>query len=583
MLKQLAKIFRIAMDSSPGSLLIIIISSAAGFLYPAVSTRILSSIFHEFSNTALLNLHKIYFFMVLFIAIYILKTILQSIAGLFVSIGIYEKLGYKLNIYIGEKCTKLPFISMETPEILNKLNRAKDCVTRAVIPQLIMITISVFSSFISVLLVITLLASYSLWFLPISLLSVLPYLVARIIRGKEFYYLKWFQAPKRRSLDYFWSLFNNKQAVKEMRVNGSGDYLAEKWTYYRDAVLSQEWNFRRKDSLTLLVCDFLRTLGYLTSIFFAYRLVIHHEITIGLFGACIAAFAIVQEQTRSFLVEFGRFKEHLLFSKDYLDFLELDDDVEGRVQIKEDFNQITMDNVSFRYPNSTDYALKNVSLQLHKGEKLAIVGKNGSGKTTLAKLIMGMYSSSSGSIYYNGTDLKDINKTSYYSLISSIWQDFVTYKLTIRENIAISKTQKMDSDDAILNVVKMMGVENIVRENGLDTPIGSEFGGIELSGGDNQRLGLARTMFRDSSMVVLDEPTSAMDPTFESEVLEKFLGISENKTSLVISHRLGLCRVVDRIIVMNNGEIVGIGTHKELLENNAEYIKLYTAQEQWYH
>lgn len=122
-----------------------------------------------------------------------------------------------------------------------------------------------------------------------------------------------------------------------------------------------------------------------------------------------------------------------------------------------------------------------------------------------------------------------------------------------------------------------------MSENGLDTPIGSEFGGIELSGGDNQRLGLARTMFRDSSMVVLDEPTSAMDPTFESEVLEKFLEISEKKTSLVISHRLGLCRVVDRIIVMNNGEIVGIGTHKELLENNAEYIKLYTAQEQWYH
>lgn len=140
---------------------------------------------------------------------------------------------------------------------------------------------------------------------------------------------------------------------------------------------------------------------------------------------------------------------------------------------------------------------------------------------------MGMYSSSSGSIYYNGTDLKAINKTSYYSLISSIWQDFVTYKLTIRENIAISKTQKMDSDEAILNVVKMMGMEKLVRENGLDTPIGSEFGGIELSGGDNQRLGLARTMFRDSSMVVLDEPTSAMDPTFESEVLEKFLEISE--------------------------------------------------------
>ncbi|MFD2877939.1 ATP-binding cassette domain-containing protein [Paenibacillus rhizoplanae] len=116
-------------------------------------------------------------------------------------------------------------------------------------------------------------------------------------------------------------------------------------------------------------------------------------------------------------------------------------------------------------------------------------------------------------------------------------------------------------------------MEKLVRENGLDTPIGNEFGGIELSGGDNQRLGLARTMFRDSSMVVLDEPTSAMDPTFESEVLEKFLEISENKTSLVISHRLGLCRVVDRIIVMNNGEIVGIGTHKELFENNAEYIK----------
>lgn len=180
---------------------------------------------------------------------------------------------------------------------------------------------------------------------------------------------------------------------------------------------------------------------------------------------------------------------------------------------------------------------------------------------------------------YDGTAVGDFAKDSFYTGVSAIAQDFVSYNLTLCENIAISDLSRMNNDIDVKNALTDAGVDESI---GLNDAMGREFGGKELSGGQWQKLAIARGLFKNSELIILDEPTSALDPLIETEILTKFIETAQNKTALIISHRVGLCKIVDRIIVMRNGEVVEDGTHNTLLAAGGEYAKLYGAQAKWY-
>jgi ABC-type multidrug transport system fused ATPase/permease subunit len=308
-------------------------------------------------------------------------------------------------------------------------------------------------------------------------------------------------------------------------------------------------------------------------------LVIRGQISIGVFGASITAFASLQNGMKTFLMSIGRFPEWLAYAGDYYNFLDMPDEADGGTKYTGLRERITIEQVSFKYPNAETFALHNINLVIRRGEKIAVLGENGSGKTTLSKILLGLYPSGEGRVCYDGVPVESLEKNSFYAKTSAIAQDFVTYYLSIRENIALSDVSRLQDDEGIHAALRSAGAEDFGT---LDDTLGREFGGRELSGGQWQKLAIARGLFRNSEFILLDEPTSALDPLIETEILTHFINAARDKTAFIISHRVGLCKLVDRIIVMKDGQIAEDGTHDELLAANGEYSRLYKAQAQWY-
>lgn len=515
--------------------------------------------------------------------IYALVYLVEFIASITINAGIYERCTSHYRLLLSEKMSRLSMLDFENAEIFNLNHRARDCVSREIPSQLYMSLTCLITSGVSVVSTIIVLSAYSIWFLPISFLSVIPYFVSRILRGKDFYRLKKAQAVKTRRLNYLWSLFKNPQANREMRVMGFGEYLTEKWADARDEVDHEFWAYIKKDGRSLLLCDSVKTIGYGVCVLFALVLTVNGVISIGLFGACIAAFKAVQEASRSFLIELGNFPEKISFSRDYFDFLDLPEEPDGKKEISGFEEKIVITDIDFSYPGSKKKALENVSLTINKGEKIVVLGLNGSGKTTLSKVILGVYKQESGEVYLDNIPIEEIKKSTLFPIISLVAQNYGCYRLTLRENVAISDLKHLENDKKIIDILRESGFDQPLSwEKELDKQIGREYAGMELSSGQWQKIAIARALFKDSSLVILDEPTSALDPIMESEILQQFIKMSTDKTAVIISHRAGLCKIADRIIVMKEGRICETGTHASLIGAGGEYARLYHAQEQWY-
>ncbi|MGN0182010.1 MAG: ABC transporter ATP-binding protein [Candidatus Ornithomonoglobus sp.] len=234
-------------------------------------------------------------------------------------------------------------------------------------------------------------------------------------------------------------------------------------------------------------------------------------------------------------------------------------------------------------PNYHKPAIDNINLTIKKGEHIVVVGENGSGKTTLSKLITACYEPEWGYITIDGQNISDLRKKSYLEQFSIVCQNFVRYNMTLRENIAMSDTKAMQDDERLKAAARCAGVDDTVEIiGGYDTQLGREFGGVELSGGQWQKLAIARGLFRDAPIIILDEPTAALDPLVEYEILTDFTEMTKDRTSIIISHRIGICAKADRIIVMKDGQIAEEGAHKELIEKGGEYSRMWSAQADWY-
>lgn len=204
-----------------------------------------------------------------------------------------------------------------------------------------------------------------------------------------------------------------------------------------------------------------------------------------------------------------------------------------------------------------------------------MVGENGSGKTTLAKLLARLYQAESGSIFFGTQDICELDLNDFYRHISIVSQDFVKYEMSVRENIAVSDWREMENTDKIRRTLEAVGLGELASEGGLEEMLGTEFGGRELSVGQWQRAAIARGLFKSSSLIILDEPTAALDPVMETEVLRMYLEMAREKTAVIISHRIGICREADKIIVMKDGRAVEVGDHEELMEKRGEYYRMY--------
>ena len=515
------------------------------------------------------------------LAVFVLSEVANSI---FYScmVRIDFQTGQQLQIELGEKGTRLSMICYENTETNNMLKRAKNCIEQERFSDLSLSVFNILAEFLKVNGTLLVLAGFHPVLVGISLLSVFPYLIVRLVRGKEFYELKRYQAAGERRRNYLYHLFGDKQAVKELRIFEIEDYIEQKMYAARDNMKQEVWNFKKRDMRSLLICEIFCKSGYLLSIFSTILLLLHQVLDVGMMAAALVAFTSFQTAAKYFLVSLGRIPECAAFVKDYYDFMDMEEAEKETEKLCSDFDSIKVKQLSFSYPGRKTPAVSNLSFTIKRNEVVAIVGNNGSGKTTLVKLLTGLYQAQKGQIYYGRQNLRSLDPEEFYKQISFVSQDFIKYELTVRENIGIGDWKQMENTDKIYMLLHQVGVETFISQASVNQLLGNEFGGRELSVGQWQKLAIARGMMKDSSVIFLDEPTAALDPLMETKVLKMFLKIAREKTAIIVSHRIGICKEVDKIIVMKEGKIAEIGNHEKLLAEKGEYYRLYTMQQKWY-
>ena len=515
------------------------------------------------------------------LAVFVLSEVANSI---FYScmVRIDFQTGQQLQIELGEKGTRLSMICYENTETNNMLKRAKNCIEQERFSDLSLSVFNILAEFLKVNGTLLVLAGFHPVLVGISLLSVFPYLIVRLVRGKEFYELKRYQAAGERRRNYLYHLFGDKQAVKELRIFEIEDYIEQKMYAARDNMKQEVWNFKKRDMRSLLICEIFCKSGYLLSIFSTILLLLHQVLDVGMMAAALVAFTSFQTAAKYFLVSLGRIPECAAFVKDYYDFMDMEEAEKGTEKLCSDFDSIKVKQLSFSYPGRKTPAVSNLSFTIKRNEVVAIVGNNGSGKTTLVKLLTGLYQAQKGQIYYGRQNLRSLDPEEFYKQNSFVSQDFIKYELTVRENIGIGDWKQMENTDKIYMLLHQVGLETFISQASVNQLLGNEFGGRELSVGQWQKLAIARGMMKDSSVIFLDEPTAALDPLMETKVLKMFLKIAREKTAIIVSHRIGICKEVDKIIVMKEGKIAEIGNHEKLLAEKGEYYRLYTMQQKWY-
>lgn len=490
--------------------------------------------------------------------------------------------GQRLQMALGEKGTRLSLICYENTETNNMLKRAKNCIEQERFSDLSLSVFNILAEILKVTGTLLVLAKFHPILAVVSLVSVLPYFMIRLIRGKEFYELKRYQAAGERRRNYLYHLFGDKRAVKELRIFGIENYIEQKMYETRDKINREVWDFKKHDIFGLLFCELFCQSGYLLSIVITIMLLLHKVLDFGILAAALAAVTSFQTAAKYFLISLGRIPECAAFVKDYYDFMDMEEPVQGTEKFYPDFDRIKLQRVCFSYPSQTDQAVSNLSFEIERNEVVVIVGNNGSGKTTLVKLLTGLYKAQQGQIYYGTQDLASLDPEEFYKHVSLVSQDFIKYELSVRENVGIGDGKNMEDTDKICKLLKQVGLKEFTSRDSVNQLLGSEFGGRDLSTGQWQKLAIARGILKESSVIFLDEPTAALDPLMETSILKMFLQIAQGKTAIIVSHRIGICKNVDKIIVMKDGEIAEIGKHQELLDKRGEYYRLYTMQQKWY-
>ncbi|WP_240315616.1 ABC transporter ATP-binding protein [Sporosarcina sp. PTS2304] len=426
------------------------------------------------------------------------------------------------------------------------------------------------------------------WTVPIALfVSTLPGIVLIFIAKSRSYKMNVTTSPLQRELGFTDGLFINKSSIKEIKINNLGDYLIKRWSHLYKNIQKRNlglagWEAKTKSFAAL----FLQIASLCVSLILINQ-ISKGVLSIGDYVALLGAVTTVQTLFSSIGGNLGSIFETAIFNNALMSILEYE--VKNGGDKKEDYvesiESISLDNVTFFYPRSDVKALANISLTIKKGENVSIVGYNGSGKTTLVKCLIGLYEVNQGSCYINGRNIKEINRESYYHKISAIFQDFFKYKYSVRENVAFGDLDKLKNDEELYQLLESVGLSNKVKnyKNKLETYLTREIpDGSDLSGGEWQRIAIARGFLKDSDVIVLDEPTAAVDPITELEIFELFNSLSKDKTTITISHRLGPTKYSDRIIVLDKGKIVEEGSFQTLIKKRGLFYEMYQSQSNWY-
>lgn len=424
------------------------------------------------------------------------------------------------------------------------------------------------------------------WIVFILLITCIPSVILAYKHNDKMYIYntKWIKEGT--MIVHYFFICIGLNAMAEVRHWRIYDYLKTRWREIADSYLTKKNNITKKHVFYNSIADVLKNIVYIGVLLIAaYEIYKKPSIGLGIFMLIFTLSGQLQDVTSRLLIGVAQFGSDIYYMKDFFEFEKLEKDIIDKNAVPAENATIEFKNVDFTYPNSTNKVLKNINVTIHNGEKIAIVGENGSGKSTFVNLICGMYEPDSGVIEMNGKNIQD-NLTEVRRSISAVCQDFGHYEATIKENITVSDYKRNVSDAEIYDLAKKTDLYDVIKSqpDKLNEEIGMfSKNGNNLSGGQWQKLAITRAAYRSNAKImILDEPTAALDPIAETRLYKNFANLTKDKTTLFISHRLGITSIVDRILVFKDGEILEDGSHNELMKNNGYYAKMYRAQAQWY-
>ncbi len=494
-----------------------------------------------------------------------------------------DKYTHHVSIEVMKHASQLDLIAYEDPVFYDRLERARVQATDRLgmiqsIGRLVQQVITTVSLSISILV-------FSPWLLLLLVIGVIPAFLGESHFALLGYAKNFRQTPVRRQLDYLRVLGGSREAAKELKLFGLRKFLIDRFTTLSDQIYDENVSLARRRLVAGAGLSVIGTAGYYAAYVLVVWRTVTGDLTIGsltfLSGAILQASSNIQQ----IFSTLSSIADQALFLTDLLAFFRMEATIRSKPNalpaprpIRRGFE---FRNVSFRYPGSSRMVLENLNLELRPAERVALIGENGQGKTTIVKLMTRLYDPVEGQVLLDGIDLREYDLDDLYSEIGVIFQDFMRYEMTARENIAVGRIESAENAPLLYSAAQKAMADDVIGRlpAGYEQMLGRRFdGGVDLSGGEWQKVALARAYLRDAQVLILDEPTAALDARSEYEVFRRFAELTAGKLALFISHRFSTVRMADRIIVLDQGKVVEDGNHDELCRLGGRYSEMFELQ-----
>jgi ATP-binding cassette subfamily B protein len=488
-----------------------------------------------------------------------------------------------VSVRVMEQAARLDLTTYEDPVFYDRLERARVQATDrlAMIQQMgrliqQIITTLVFSAA---------LAWASPWLVLLLAIGVVPSFLGETHYAFLGYAKNFRQTPAKRQMDYLRQVAGSREGAKEVKLFGLNKFFTNRFQILANQIYREDVALSRSKLILGGLLGVIGTLGYYGAYVYVIWRTLHGAYDIGYFTFLTGAIQQASSNLQQVFSTASGIADQALFLTDLIAFFDMKSTVETKpnalaapTKIQRGFE---FRNVSFTYPGTERTVLKNFNLTLSPGERIALIGENGQGKTTVVKLITRLYDPTEGQILLDGVDLRDYSLEDLHRQIGVIFQDFMRFEMTARDNIAVGRVDQPYQQHDIEIAAQKSLADTVVAKlaGGYDQILGRRFeGGVELSGGEWQKIALARAYLRDAQLLILDEPTAALDARSELEVFERFAELTEGKMALLISHRFSTVRMADRIVVLEGGRLIEEGNHKELMERGEVYASMFEMQ-----
>jgi ATP-binding cassette subfamily B protein len=540
------------------------------------------------------SLTQVWRYLALELAIVLTGEILARASSLIESL-LGDLFSNAMSVQLMEHAAKLDLAQFEDPEFYDHLERARRQTVGRI--ALLSLLLSMSQDALTLLTLAGALIAYNPWLLLLLAVAVIPSFLGETHFAALGYSLLFRWTPERRQLDYLRYVGASDKTAKEVQMFGLAPWLTERYRDLSQKFYEENRNLSVRRGVVSALLSILGTVGYYAAYIVILIRAVKGDITIGTLTFLAASFGRGRDVIQNILLSASNVAEQALYLRDLFVFLGMRPTIESppnaRLVPAKIQSGFVFENVGFRYPESERWAVRNVDLVLRPGERVALVGENGAGKTTITKLLARLYDPTEGRITLDGVDLKEYDLASLRHTIGVIFQDFVRYDMRFDENIGVGEIDSVRADldrnngtpPAISAAAENSLAASLLPRfsKGYQQMLGRRFDeGVDLSGGEWQKIALARAYIRDAQVLILDEPTAALDARAEYEVFLRFSELVAGRMAILISHRFSTVRMADRIIVLRHGKVEEQGSHEELLANGGLYEELFTMQAQGY-